>query len=228
MALSEDLVYVIRGILSPHYHEPITFNKMKKILMLLGIALILTLTGCLTSIYPFFTTEDVVEVTWLEGTWQGQSTTLTDSTGKQTLIPGGTWIFAEKDEETLGYSLTQVEAGEADTVIFEAVPFKLDGTLYLDLTPVDLDLENSLAAMTLIGTHLLVKPTQQGNQLELASFNTEWLATQVEDGESSIQFETPSDGFVLLTADTQELQKLVKAYADEPEAFDELEVLTKR
>ena len=190
------------------------------------------LSGCLTALYPFFTPEDLLRADWLLGTWQGQATRYPTKGHGSAEPPGDHWHFrpggdSTKDESP-SYRLTHYSYPATDTVVFEAWAFRLDGQLYLDLRPYDLKLENSLLAMAVIPGHALLKVEQQGNALRLSSFSSSWLAEQIEAGKCDIAFEQPDAGSVVLTAATEELQRLLRTYADEAQAFEEMDVLRRK
>ena len=197
-----------------------------RILLLTLLGLILTLSACLTSIYPYYFEEDLIEAEWILGTWKGIPDTIFRADDTPLYISPSYWEFVVADSNaSRNYLLRHSGPGESDTVEFAAKAFQLDGQVYLDLKAYDFPLENALAAMTLVGAHLLVKVGQGKEGLSLSSFNSQWLSEQVEEGHYQIKHEVPEDGFVLLTAPTEDLQNMIRHYQDREEAFEEIDFI---
>ncbi|MEM9985893.1 MAG: hypothetical protein AAF804_12455 [Bacteroidota bacterium] len=201
-------------------------NHFTRITVIALLGLVLTLSACLTSIYPYYFEEDLIEADWLLGDWQGIPDTIQRVNDRPLAIKPSYWGFYAKDSnDQISYRLRHSGSGESDTVEFIAKPFQLQGQTYLDLKAHDFPMESGLAAMTLVTAHLLVKVEQREAGLSLSTFNSTWLAEQVESGSYRIKHEIPEDGLVLLTASTEDLQTMIKHYQGDAAAFEELDFI---
>ena len=168
---------------------------MRNALLVLVVACILPLTGCLTlSVYPLYTAKDVVTDLAIEGKWL-------DTAHQETweIRKGGDVYIANNpgDDEDEPVEMRLVRLGERH---------------FLDLTANDTP---SLA----VQAHLFARVWMVGDDLHIQTMDSTWLEKKVRD--SGVAFVELPDKDVLLTAPTAELQKLVLKYADDASAFGE-------
>ena len=181
-----------------------------KLAIALGL-IITVMSGCITSLNPLYTDKDIIFKKELIGTWQ-------DSKSNES------WTF-EKWEEN-GYKLSHKEEGEQAT--FLAVLVKIGDYTFLDLYPQDSSSKNSLKKMHLLPVHTFSKVTLSGNNLTLEMLDPEWLENGLAVETIHVQHSKTAEGYLVLTAPTEELQSFMLAHANMKEAFDEPLALTKQ
>jgi len=171
----------------------------------------LAVAGCVPSWHPFYTEKDLVFEPALMGTWRPVGA---KESSKET------WEFTKSGDRL--YRLAQVdeEGREAD---FQARLFKLKGQMFVDLylTKVEGDdlKVNAWAGISLVPAHLLLKVEQIEPALKLAAMNPEWLQTLLRKSPGTIAHEFVADGNIVLTANTDDLQKFVLAHLSDPNFF---------
>nr|NQU93150.1 hypothetical protein [Bacteroidota bacterium] len=183
--------------------------KTKHAIIVTGL-IILFLSGCIPSIHPLYTEDDIVFKSELLGTWYEKADTR--------------WVFEKHGENQ--YLMTYVEDHEvlsdsASVSDFVVTLLKLDDTYYLDLYPGENDQINfsSLLISTLLPTHIFAKVEFIEEFFTIRFFNRDWLENLLEQNRIRIAHEKTPD-YTVLTASTEELQKFVKKYADVKEAYN--------
>lgn len=192
--------------------------KTKKLLKGLSALCImsLVLSGCITSVHPLFTRHDLIFRPELLGSWQE-----------------GDEIMTFKGIDSTYYSIQDVD--KADTVQLIGSLGKLGNHYFLDITidPDDKKL-NGLDGAFLFPVHIFFKVSFENDQLTMNAFafSSDWLAKLIRERRIRIKHEVENPYYsqqifdkaendqVLLTASTEELQKFVIKYADEPKAFE--------
>jgi hypothetical protein len=187
-------------------------KTMKKTLIpIFGLALIL-LPGCVVlSVYPFFSEKDLVFEPALVGNWVDADTTDT---------PKESWHFEPGDQK--GYLLTTIENGKTNRS--DAHLFRLKKQLFLDLRTRPPE-DNS---ETCLPMHQVLKVSQIEPTLQLRPLAYDWLEKLIEKNPRAIRHMVyhektgDTNGTLILTADTKELQKLILKYSGDTNAFKEL------
>ncbi len=179
---------------------------MKKLLPILTlVAAAAVLVGCLPSIHPFYTPENVIFDGKLIGSFSDQ-----DTNEKEKEV----WQFRKADGEENAYRLEmqalEVESGKVK-VVGEMVAhlFRLEGKTYLDLRP-DRDLlENEFAPWyqsAFIPGHLIFKAHNTGDrELELSAPHFGWIEKRLKAHPDELAHVRDKNRF-FLTATTAELQ----------------------
>jgi len=152
------------------------------------------------SLQPLYTDKSLIVEPALVGTWRGD-----DATWKFTL---------GKD---LSYDLLVVE-GET-TSPFTAHLVQLGPYHFLDLLPAKPHMLSDFYTDHLIAAHTFYKITGEGNRLQLAALNEDWLKERIEQKGIAIDHQFATGGKLVLTASTADLQEFVSRYADDPKAF---------
>jgi hypothetical protein len=174
-----------------------------KIIFVSVIALLLS--GCIThlqSLHPLYTDKDLFFDPALVGTWFGDG-----GEGE------GSWTFEKFGDKD--YSLVVKEEGD-EQVEFRVSLVSLENRIFLDLFPEDG--VNDPYIPFYIPTHLFFRIWIEGDVLRIAMLDIEWFMKSIEENEISIRHEV-LEGFIVLTASTEELQGLVLKYADDEQAF---------
>lgn len=116
------------------------------------IGLLLLLGGCVPSLHPLYTEKDLTFDPALLGQW-------TEDDGK------GTWAFTKAGEKEYRLVFTDNQGKGGG---FQAHLLKIEGRLFLDIFPTDLDLkENDFFRLHLLPAHtfMLVKQVQPSLQM---------------------------------------------------------------
>lgn len=188
--------------------------KTKTILLFLLIAL--TLSGCLVkSIHPFYKEKDVIYDPALVGYWlDGDSSLWTVEQLKVSSVGSERAV----DSYKINYFEKKDEASE-----FEVHLFKLNGQTYVDFIPFEINVPD-MTAFHLLPTHSIAKIEMSRDSINLKWFNESWLAGLLENNKIRISHETikgenDDDDSYVLTASTEELQKFIIKYGNDPNAF---------
>ncbi len=169
-----------------------------------GLAVVATLAllaGCVPSLYPFYTESDLVFEPALLGTWW-------DGDGGDV-----SWTFAQGGEKA--YDLIHEENGAKQE--FQAHLFRLGAVLWLDLYPVT-PKEPDFHDMHLVPAHTVSRVWLEDGALRVGMLSYDWIKAAIERKPRFVAHAQLEDGLVL-TAPTAQLQKLLRAHADDPEAF---------
>jgi len=189
---------------------------MKKRNIVLFTLLAVTLSGCLVkSIHPFYKEKDVIYDPTLVGYWLDNDSSLwtieqlkVSSVGPERVV----------DSYKINYFEKKDEASE-----FEVHLFKLNGQTYVDFIPFDINVPD-MTAFHLVPTHSIAKIEMSRDSINLKWFNESWLAGLLENNKIRISHETikgekGNDDSYILTASTEELQKFIIKYGNDPNAF---------
>lgn len=183
---------------------------------------VIFLQGCLVkSLHPFYTEQDIVFKKELTGTWTDKDSSI--------------WIIqqhmrfnglfkSDKPDPSYNISFTDQKGSSK----FVAHLFQLEGQLYLDFYPSEISSGNDLAEFHLVATHSLARVDLAAGKITIRWYNEAWLADLFNKNRIRISHERvpyepdqydPQSMQVILTAPTDELQKFIKKYGNDPEAF---------
>jgi hypothetical protein len=183
---------------------------MKKQILLLGVSVIVLLTGCVvTSVYPYYTNKDLVFEPALLGDWVEMSKANNE----------GGLLRVEKLGEQ-GYLITAYGDGNTNSAV--AHLFRLKRQLFLDTCATNRSLD-------LIPVHQIEKVLQLQPELVTASLKYKWLEELLKKKPGAIRHmmlrgEGPhdeDDERIVLTADTAELQRFILKHLNNTNAWDE-------
>jgi hypothetical protein len=187
---------------------------MKILKYFVTLLIIIFIAGCVRSLYPLFTEEDLVFKEELIGTW-------IEKDGKNT------WIFERSGEKE--YILHHYEAEfevssgvktQGDTATFLVQLGKLNKYYFLDIFPGKpaTKVKNGLYNFHLIPVHTFSRVWFDKDTLQLSILNNDWLERMIEKNAFKIPHARSNDQLIL-TASTEELQQLVIKYAENTKAF---------
>lgn len=196
----------------------------KQSIILIGL-LAMILSSCLVkSLHQFYSEKDVIFDNKLIGSWLDD-----DSTkwviSQYSIAKGSQYPFSKgsKQEDSLDNSYL-VEMYEEDALLpskFNVHLFELGEKLYLDFLPIREDQNNEMLDIHLISSHSIARMKFQDNgQIGISWFNEGWLEELFEENKIKISHEVIGDQHekqYVLTASTEELQKFLKKYDNEPE-----------
>lgn len=171
---------------------------MKKSYTLRGAALAIPflLMGCVLSLQPLYTDETLVFKEELIGTWSNED---------------HTWTF-ERERDNKRYELLYTD-NKQNTGEFEATLVELDGLLFLDLFPEDLEKGGApYWKYHFMKGHSFLLVDELGPQLKMRLMNPKWLTSYLKKNPDEIAATIQEDR-PILTASTETLQQFVPKLA---------------
>ena len=184
---------------------------MKALTKISLVCFLLISTGCVTSLYPLYTEDEVIFDPNLLGFWVSKDS-------------AESWEITKTGKKQYDILYTDEEG---KTGAFTAHFLKFGGHTFLDLTPVKPSLsQNDFYQSQFLTTHtfLLVSETTRGYQISY--LEPKWLEELLARDPKLIRHERVS-GEILLTASPEELQKFIRAHLNS--AFsDPVEITRKK
>lgn len=192
-----------------------TSGKLRLLFPLSLAVIALGLGGCIVqSVYPFYTTKDLIFDTALLGNWSDNDTAAADET----------WHFEKLGENAYLTTLT----GKSETNRFEARLFHLRQQKFLDLYTVERK-EHHLPL------HYIFKVEQIQPTLKISAMASGWLEELLAKDPKAIRHVlvpkkpgSTEQGDLILTAETKELQEFVLKHSTDTNAFGEPTELKRR
>ena len=164
---------------------------MKAFTVLTIALLTLSFVGCVSSVNPLYTESDVIFNTDLLGDWSDGEMKLT---------------FTRQGENAY-ILITSEEGGQAS---YRTHLVQLDNHTYLDIYPLD-TLENSyLFEATHFPTHFVWKIEIRQEEILLSEMDGELGDSLIQDSRFDIPYVQSEDGWILVTASTEKLQKFFR------------------
>jgi hypothetical protein len=181
---------------------------MRKVTFLIVITSLFMLTGCAFSLQPLYTEEDLSFDPALLGIW-------VDETGHTS------WEFTKESETDyrLVTTETRPEWDHSKKGEFEVHLVKLDGVMFLDFFPAEMESpHNNSYMLHFLPVHTFVRVIQIGPTLiygELTEWDRgSWLIEYLENYPTAIKHEKV-EGYILLTAPPKELQDFLLAHLED-------------
>ena len=176
---------------------------MKNTLKFAAIGLMLILTSCVPSLNPLYTVDDLIFEQALLGVWIDAEAT-------------ESWHFTTSNEKDYHLVYTD-ESGKKGE--FKAHLLRIEGKLFLDLTPVRTALaQNDFYKANLLPVHTFVHISQGAPNPQITYLEPEWLKSHLDKNPAALRHEKLS-GEILITASTKDLQKFLLTHLDTPGAF---------
>ena len=171
--------------------------------LLVTLAALAVVGGCVPSLHPFYTPETTVFQEALLGTWSNSD-------------DNETWTFTSENDGEYAVSFTD---SEGLTGAFEVHLLKLGEELYLDFFPAPPEMEsNEFYLGHLLAIHTLARIELSDSGLAVAGMNPEWVEEFLDQHPDALPAER-LDQSLVLTAPTADLQKFVMEYKDAGEMF---------
>lgn len=193
---------------------------MKTRLILTVMILIILAVSCIPSLYPLYREKDLIFDERLLGIFSTEGLA----------VKGDTWEFEKLDwqaESRTEKNWNQFKSGKTykltDTEDEKKAEFavhllKLGKNYYLDFFPVKYNIENYMLDMQLMPAHIFGKIEFVNNNIVMHWFDGEFLTNLIDSNKIKIPHKMLENS-ILLTANTEELQKFVRKYGDNPGAF---------
>lgn len=186
---------------------------MKRSRASLALALVFVLAGCdggtsenplVPCLHPLFTEADLDFDPALVGVWSEKH---------------GEVTFTFEKSDGMAYRLTITEDGKVGegSAQFEAHLVRLGGFWFLDLYPGAPD-GDEFYKLHLLRAHTIARVWLVGDQLRLGFLDSKWLDEKIE--EKSVQIDhQKAGGAIVLTAGTDDLQRLAFEHANDEQAY---------
>jgi len=194
----------------------------KVIIIILAMA---AMSSCLvSSLHPFFKQKDKYFDTTMVGYWIDEDSCI------WTIIPNlKTKEFMGPERHDSTYTITYYEEDDNYSILTGTL-FQLNNVRYVDFTP-DPNEEHCTSDMSSfhhVPVHTLARVQYCKDSILLFWYGEEWLNELFEQNRIRIKHEklnfTAYERHVL-TADTDELQKFIIKYANDPKTADEIEAI---
>ena len=214
----------------------------------ISFGIILIIAGCITTIHPIYTEQELIFDSKLIGTWF----IVDPETGKK---DEDTWTFKKSDEKSYDLIITEknFSFNELDRIVyvlvksitnkykpdspvqpleekksepgesanFQAHLVRLGDFLVLDIFPTKPKIKNTFYLMHMVPVHTFLKISIQEDILNFEMLNCEWFEKMIDQKKIDMNY-TRRDDTIILTASTKELQEFVLKYGKDPEAFSSL------
>lgn len=197
-------------------------RRSKLIILVLALT---AMSSCLvSSLHPFYKEKDKKFDTTLVGTWIDGDDCIWDIQPNMV-----TKEFMEPKVEDGSYKITYYEEEDMVSVLTGTL-FQLNEVEYVDFIP-DINEDHFTADMTglhHIPVHTLARVRYCQDSILLYWYGDEWLNELFEQNRIRIKHETVANHDYdrqVLTASTDELQKFIKKYANDPKTNEEVEQL---
>jgi len=180
---------------------------MRKVKIILAIMVSVVLAGCpARSLQPLFLEKDVTYNPALAGKWaDGEDVyKFKKLNDKEYEIV----VSEQKTVDSTGHVETTI-----DTMAFAGKLGRLGKNWFLDTYPA-----REVADFHLVSTHIIFEVWLYGDTLRLASLDGDWLKKMIKSDRLKTQYAL-SNGDIILTGSTKELQELALNFANDTNAF---------
>jgi hypothetical protein len=199
---------------------------IKKIFYTVFVALLFfSLSGCLKTLFPIFHEEDAIFNNSLLGNWKCSDKggnisfmefkKITDDRKQE--LPAGIRKISDK-----GYLVTRMNNKEEITSQHFVFLVKIGKYYYLDYYPAETGAQKNISKIYrdhFIKLHSNYRCDFKGNdQFEMRLFDQDFLDKLISKNQINIRHEVVGDAN-FITASTDDLQKFIKQYSDNPKVF---------
>jgi len=180
----------------------------------LGIALAvgsLLMAGCddsggfALSLQPSYTAADVELDQGLAGPWATKEGDLN-------------FRFEQGEGKSYKVVVTETDGGKESSAEFEAHLMRLGGLFFLDFFPNSQPGGSDFLQMHLLRAHSIARVELTPSTLQMAFFDGGWLKEKIEEKSIDVSYQE-TNGMLLLTGPTEEVQDLLFLHGNENEAF---------
>jgi hypothetical protein len=177
---------------------------MKTLLKIVAFySLALILGGCVPSLHPLFTGNDLIFDANLVGKWASTE-------------PNETIVFQQTKNKS--YECIYVDKDKKSGKFIVSLG-KLGNTMYLDIYPDEPNMpENGFYTSHLLPTHSFMKIELLKNTLKLCSMSPDNTDSLLKFRPNAVKHEKVDGDHIVLTAPTKELQKFILKYGTDKKA----------
>jgi len=145
------------------------------------------------------------------------------------------WTFKKSGKNAYELTINEKESSKEsggiaeydEAGIYEVHLVKLGKFLFLDFYPEEIEIEEYGYDVHFVPVHSFCRVWFEKDVLRLAFFENEWLEGMIDEKKINIAHVRLEDR-VVLTAPIEELQKFVLKYAEDSEAFLDIEELSRQ
>jgi hypothetical protein len=194
--------------------------KTKNVIMISLV--IFLISGCFVkSLHPFYKENEVIYKSELTGNWEGNDSSIWKI--EQGMKSAG--LF-KPDIHDNAYLITYTD--KKGVARFSVHLFQLDNRYFLDFYPGEVESTNDLMSYHLVPMHTVARVDLAPGKMVIQWYNEEWLINLFRQNKIRIAHEkvpategkADEDNFqVVLTASTDDLQKFMLKYLDDPNAI---------
>jgi hypothetical protein len=192
-----------------------------RIMKILIISMIgLCIMGCWTlSVHPLYTNDDLIFDEALIGTW-GDPAGEDEETWKFEKSDGAYKLIVRNTDADHSFNdpfedcYSMLEYDPRTDGVFEVHLLKLGEYMFLDIFPEEPEIGNEVFLSHVIPAHSFMQIKIEGDTLNLAFFETDWLEKSIEEGRLDIEY-TERDNIYVLTSSSDKLQKIILENIDE-------------
>lgn len=180
---------------------------MRKVRLVFAIAIASLFIGCpVRSLQPLFSEKDIMYNSALVGTWADGEDRYTFKRASDNSYQ----ILLSEQKST--DSVKHAEA-KSDTMTFVGQLGRLGKDWFLDTYPA-----REVVDFHMLPTHMIFRLWLDGNTLRLASLEGDWVKKMIKTNRLKAQYAI-ANGDLILTGSTNELQKIVRGFANDDKAF---------
>jgi hypothetical protein len=177
---------------------------MKRMIAL--ISAVCFIVGCIPSLHPLYTENDLIFEKSLIGTWVDGN-------------PENSWTFSQSGEKE--YKLIYTDGGKPGEFVVHLL--KIKDKMFIDLYPAEPELktDNGFYKAHLIPAHTFMLIKQIEPTLQMAFLNPDKLKEIIKKDPKAVKHEKlgKDDDMDIFTASTQELQDFIMKNIDTPDFF---------
>lgn len=174
--------------------------------MLVVVSAVCFIVGCIPSLHPLYTEDDLIFEKSLLGTWVDEN-------------PENTWTFSQSGEKE--YKLIYTEDGKPGE--FTVHLLKLKDKMFIDLYPSESELkkDNGFYKAHLLPVHSFMLVKQIEPTLQMAILNPDKLKEIIKKDPKAVKHEKlgKDDDSDIFTAPPKELQDFIMKNIDTPDFF---------
>jgi hypothetical protein len=174
--------------------------------MIAVISAVCFIVGCIPSLHPLYTENDLIFEKSLIGTWVDGN-------------PENSWTFSQSGEKE--YKLIYTDDGKPGEFVVHLL--KIKDKMFMDLYPAEPELktDNGFYKAHLIPAHTFMLVKQIEPTLQMAFLNPDKLKEIIKKDPKAVKHEKlgKDDDMDIFTASTQELQDFIMKNIDTPDFF---------
>lgn len=184
-------------------------KNMKNALLSLAGAFLLALAGCVQSLHPLYSADDLIFDPQLLGCW-------TDQAGQET------WIFRPRSEQAYSFIYLDEQAKSGE---FIARLLQVGEHRFLDLYPADLKTpHNSYYNYHWLPVHTFLRLRQDDAGIQIELLKPDWLKQELQANPAALKHEQRGST-IILTATPKELQAFLILHANAPGAWEKSKLM---
>lgn len=177
---------------------------VRKVAASVAAVVVFSLVGCIPSLQPVYTQQDVVFDRALLGVWS-------------TPQSNDAWSFTKSEGKAYRFVYTDKNGKKG---AFLAHLANIDGTMLLDLYPEKPELDaNDFYKLHLVPAHTFMLVDAIEPTLRLRVMNPDWLRKLLQERPGAIEHQSVDGEWIVLTATTERLQQFIVRHARTKEAF---------